>query len=121
MTATKPVGIGDIFESTWGYGQTNVDYYEVTAVSPKGRVKIRSIKKRAVSDPYGPEVKVSPIRGVFCGPESGYKKVDYDTMDGEPWVRITSFSGAWRVHTHGPDGAEPLEIVAAETGVGYGH
>jgi hypothetical protein len=121
MTATIPVALGDIFESTWGYDQTNVDYYEITAISPKGRVKIRAIKKRRLSDPYEHHVKVSPIRGVYCGEESGYKKVDYDTMDGEPWVRITSFSGAWRVHTHGAEGANALDIVATETGVGYGH
>lgn len=33
----KPVQIGDIFYCSWGYDQTNVDFMQVTHVSPTGK------------------------------------------------------------------------------------
>jgi hypothetical protein len=38
------VKVGDIFYNSWGYGQTNIDWYQVVSVSPTGKtVKIREI------------------------------------------------------------------------------
>lgn len=48
-TATKSSArtpkVGDILVSSWGYGQTNVDFYKVTKLSPSGKsITIQSIK-----------------------------------------------------------------------------
>ena len=40
----NPYKLGDIFRSSWGYDQTNVDYYEVTEVNGK-HVVIEAIGK----------------------------------------------------------------------------
>lgn len=39
--------IGDIFECSWGYEQTNVDYYEVTALIGQHMVEVREIGRQA--------------------------------------------------------------------------
>lgn len=44
VTAVAPaaagVQVGDFFVSSWGYDQTNVDYYKVVGLTPKG-VKVQ--------------------------------------------------------------------------------
>lgn len=112
-----PVAVGDIFECDWGYNQTNIDYYEVVAISKTGRVKLHAIAKRKCSDPYAPNVTVSPHRGVYLGEPTGYKVVGTG-YDGTPWVNISSFSAACRIATVGNDlGA----VSSTETGIGWGH
>lgn len=44
------VKVGDVFVSSWGYDQTNVDFYKVVGLTPKG-VKVQKWKQRSV----GPE------------------------------------------------------------------
>ena len=43
--SSKKLNVGDILDSHWGYEQTNVDYYEVVGLTPKG-VKIRQIESQ---------------------------------------------------------------------------
>lgn len=47
--AAHTLKIGDILESSWGYDQTNVDYYEVVGTKGKG-VLIRHIKAKMIED-----------------------------------------------------------------------
>lgn len=37
VNLVQPVKVGDIFYSSWGYDQTNVDYFAVTEVSKTGK------------------------------------------------------------------------------------
>lgn len=41
MTSTtneiKPVEVGDIFEASWGWDQTNVDFYKVVSLTKSGK------------------------------------------------------------------------------------
>ena len=45
----KPIAlkIGDILDCSWGYDQTNVDFYQVTAFIGKSMVMVRTIGKKA--------------------------------------------------------------------------
>lgn len=43
------VEVGDIFYASWGYDQTNIDYYVVVALTPK-RVKIRAIGTQSTGE-----------------------------------------------------------------------
>jgi hypothetical protein len=54
--------VGDILNSSWGYDQTNVNFYEVTDVRGK-MVVIREISQRRVSDD-----RVTAAPGRFIGP-----------------------------------------------------
>ena len=44
--SNKNVKIGDIFYSSWGYDQTNIDYYMVTKIIGKTFVEIQKIESQ---------------------------------------------------------------------------
>ena len=50
------VEVGDFFSSSWGYDQTNVDFYKVVALTPKG-VKVQKWSKAYASAPTGGPVE----------------------------------------------------------------
>ena len=41
--SNRPVQAGDIFEASWGYDQTNIDYYLVQSVTASGK-SVRLVK-----------------------------------------------------------------------------
>lgn len=51
-TSNPQVKVGDIFEMSWGYDQTNVNWFQVTRLSPKG-VYVREISGRGVEGTQG--------------------------------------------------------------------
>lgn len=60
---TAPVQVGDFFVSTWGYDQTNVDFYKVVGVTPSGKsVKVQAWRKAYVEH-GGPHDSVIPGDG----------------------------------------------------------
>lgn len=83
------IKIGDIFAHRWGYDQTNVDAYEVTAVSPMS-VVIRQITTTEISD--GPRTmtgKVKPNSGDWDGPAMRRR---IKTYDGQPALKINDYT-----------------------------
>jgi hypothetical protein len=84
------VVVGSIFRCSWGYDQTNVDFYQVVKLN-KATVSVRPIAKHVVED------------GMMCGKATAVK----DSFTGEPMVkrirvspqstsfRVTSFSNAY--------------------------
>lgn len=62
-TNVHGVQVGDIFYSSWGYDQTNVDYFEVVKVT----AKMATVKEiSAVQNPYGPmHGKCAPVPGQY--------------------------------------------------------
>ena len=69
----NPHGIrpGDLFEMSWGYDQTNVDYFQVTRVSDKG-VWVREIGMKSVPGTQGFMCEtVTPTKDNFLK-ESGW-------------------------------------------------
>ena len=61
--------VGMIFENSWGYDQTNVDYYQVVRLTPRG-CYIRPIGSKSVvgSDGFMSD-RVVPDKDRFTGPE----------------------------------------------------
>jgi hypothetical protein len=61
----NPFRIGDIISNSWGYDQTNVDFYQVVEVGPKS-VKLRSIGCKSVPGSEGfMSCRVVPTKGNF--------------------------------------------------------
>ena len=82
--------VGDIFVSSWGYEQTNVDFYEVTAVGDR-EVVIREIGKDVVrSDQYGGE-QVVPEKGRYVGPPMRKRP---SGSGGSVYIKVRSFANA---------------------------
>lgn len=58
--------VGDVLRSTWGYDQTNVDYYEVIRLVGKTMVEYRPIGQEAEYDGWATG-QCSPVPGQFIG------------------------------------------------------
>ncbi|MES2201167.1 MAG: hypothetical protein V4498_02840 [candidate division FCPU426 bacterium] len=54
---TNPYKVGDILVASWGYDQTNIDFYQVTGLTAKG-VKFRELCQNEV-----PGEGISPLAG----------------------------------------------------------
>jgi len=76
--------VGDILYSVWGYEQTNVNFYQVTAVKDKF-VEIREIAKKVDSYGSSGENRVVPVPNRFVGPEQTKMVLPHD------WVKIHSY------------------------------
>lgn len=78
----EAVTVGDIFDYSWGYDQTNVEFFEVTAKSGRA-VVIRKVAQSIESEGQGSE-RVLPVRGSFVG-EAQRKLVQW-TEDGRAYL-----------------------------------
>jgi len=96
--------VDDILSCSWGYDQTNVDFYQVVGLTPKS-IKIRKIDQYTVSSETGTDL-VAPVPNAFTSDKVMTKLVDkYDS------VKISSYSSAYKW-----DGKPQYQ-----TAVGYGH
>lgn len=93
------VQVGDIFRSSWGYEQTNIDYYQVVAV--KGQmVEVREIGQQREEDGYlcG---KCIPAPGMFIGEPI---KARLKAVGDRPAFKVASYADAYKM--------EPIAVVA---------
>ena len=102
--------VGDIFVSSWGYDQTNIDFYEVVKAT-KATVTVRAIGKRVVAD-KGSQTLVEAVPGDFLEHRN------------EPQVKRPRACGSygWAItisscQTGFPWNGQPRY----ETGFGWGH
>lgn len=90
MTSTTlPLDVGTILCSTWGYDQTNVDFYEVVSATPR-TVQLRKIAKRRVESGYM-SYSAQPVAGKFTGEPFRRKVHGYA---GRPSVEINGYANA---------------------------
>ena len=93
------VKVGDIFYSSWGYDQTNVNFYEVTGLTGAS-VKVREVAQRVVPPPDGKGhftyEHVVPVPGQYIGGEMLKRLQDWGRSDGpRPAININSVQSAW--------------------------
>jgi|PlaIllAssembly_1097288.scaffolds.fasta_scaffold29663_6 hypothetical protein len=89
--------LGDILECSWGYDQTNIDYYEVVKVLPKS-VVILEIAQRKQMTGYE-SGSCWPLPGQYVGKPRTVR------VKGES-VKISSYSHAYKVKKNA-DGTYP--------------
>lgn len=89
-----PLKVGDILYSSWGYDQTNIDWYQVVSVTKSGKsVKIRKLKDKKTSDgDLSMSGKTTPLKNKFDGKEMSKKIQMYG---GKPYVKIESYAHAY--------------------------
>lgn len=97
--------VGDVLNSSWGYDQTNVDFYQVVEVPSKCFVIVCKIGGITVSD-NGPSVRVKPNRDAFIGEPKRYKAGPSNS------ISIASYANASQTD---------WDETHHETGFGYGH
>lgn len=78
-----PVKVGDIFYNSWGYDQTNIDWYQVVGVTPTGKsVKVRPIAGK-VKETGFMSGESAPQKGKFTG---AAKTKKLGIHNGEPYL-----------------------------------
>lgn len=86
----RQLEVGDILRSSWGYDQTNIDFYEVTALIGERMVEIREINSGATYENKNMAGHCVPLPGDYAGPPM--RKF----ADGES-VKVRSFAWAYKV------------------------
>ena len=99
----KPHGlaVGDVVRSSWGYDQTNVDYFEVTAVIGKRTVEVRKLAEH-IEHTGSMNGNSAPIPGQYVG---------------EPMRRQVDSQGAVNILHETFGRAYKMEPVATVAGV----
>jgi hypothetical protein len=87
------VKVGDIFRCSWGYDQTNIDFYQCTKVLG-AFVEIREIGQMA-EETLSMQGECVPCVDAFKGDSMRKKVVNYGDT---PAVRIYSFASAYRMN-----------------------
>lgn len=96
VQAGRGVEVGDVLRASWGYDQTNIDYYQVTALVGKAMVEVREIASQSEQDGWL-QGKSVPAVGKFVG-----KPMRKVAKDGR--VKIDQSRTAYRM--------EPVAVVA---------
>lgn len=109
--------VGDILYSSWGYDQTNIDWYVVVAVSPSGKtVTLREVAGTCIDEPGPTDARASthdtmvPVAAHIVPDKKPLRRRISPTDYGYS-VSIESYAGAWLW-----DGRP-----RSQTGFGYGH
>lgn len=108
------VKVGDFFVHSWGYNQTNIDFYEVVGLTPAS-VKVRRAQKKVVSGEGSPSEDVVPIPGSDWGRDGVMTKrlnvIEYG-LGPRVVININNFTGYAELWNGTPQ---------RQTGWGYGH
>lgn len=85
------VHVGDLFYDSWGYDQTNVDFYQVVALKGKMTAVIREIRGDCLpqGDMHG---DVRPVRDAFASEET-YERRTSAGYDGRARIGSPRFTG----------------------------
>ena len=73
------LALGDVLVSSWGYDQTNIDFYQVTRLVGKRSVAVRAIAAESV-DTEHMQGKCVPAVGVFKGEEMTKRVDEYGAL-----------------------------------------
>lgn len=97
--------VGDILSASWGYNQTNVNFYEVTRVAGKATVEVREVQSKVVRE-SGHAIYVVPIKGKWKRGSSTMKKrvstrgsvkinssIYASEWDGKPMYETSPYAG----------------------------
>ena len=91
--ALHDVKIGDVFRCSWGYDQTNIDFYQCTKVLG-AMIEIRPIRQMSEENGFMSGECVPRLDDFFG--EAMRKKVNMHSD--KPSVRIYSFANAYRMN-----------------------
>ncbi len=118
QVTTQPVQLGDFFRESWGYDQTNVDFYQVVRISASGKtVWLRRVRSAQVEDMGSGGTRVAPA------PNDFYETGCNSSRDGTLKRTLkTGWQGGWIVNMTSYSIASLWDCKPAyETASGWGH
>jgi hypothetical protein len=86
-SAPHTLKVGDILDSSWGYDQTNIDYYEVVRVVGPHTVEIRELAQERTDTAFM-QGDCVPVPGKYIGP------VERHAANASNSVKVRDF-GVW--------------------------
>lgn len=93
--AVNEVNVGDVFCSTWGYEQSNCDFYQVVGLTAGNKsVKVRTINQQVVNNGMMSGEAI-PVKDSFVG------DIQTKRLKGDGF-RVTSFSWAFKTDWNKP-------------------
>ena len=88
--------VGDVFECSWGYEQTNVDYYQITALHGKTLATVRRIGRQSEETGWL-RGECAPAPGMFLD-EQHYPPMRVRINPGQiPHFKARSYANAYRM------------------------
>lgn len=87
--APSALKLGDILYSSWGYDQTNIDFYQVTRLVGAHTVEIRAIQSSVDHGDQGSDY-VKAIKDAFTNDKPLIKRVRDNTT-----INLNSYASAW--------------------------
>ena len=110
--APHTLKVGDILYSSWGYDQTNINFYQVTKVISDRTVEIRAIASNRVGGSVGTDEVIAVKDAFLAGSESDKRKQPMiKRVSKDNTIKISSYEYAWKW-----DGRPK-----SETAFGFGH
>ncbi len=97
VTALK---VGDILVASWGYDQTNIDYFEVTRVVSGKTVEVREIAQRVVESKGFMTETVVPVPGQYIGAVTQHRVTVYDNIKLNSYKYATKWDGQPDFQSH---------------------
>lgn len=95
------VNVGDIFRCSWGYEQTNIDYYQVVAV--RGRlIDVRAISQQRKGNGCPDQGYCVPVPNSFIGDKIASYRAQGNAENA--YFRVASYANAYRIN--------PVAVVA---------
>ena len=88
--------LGDVLRCSWGYDQTNIDYFQVTKIIGRQMVEYRKIACEAI-ETASMQGESVPSVGEFIGEAKRARVSDYGDRDS---VKIYSFANAYKMQPH---------------------
>jgi hypothetical protein len=106
---TRPIEVGDVYAASWGYDQTNIDFYQCVGVTPSGKsVRVRKIGCIQVGGRVGWD-HIVPVKDDFIGDTMTRRIRRYDY---HPSISVASYATAHRT---------AWNVRHGQTAIGYGH
>lgn len=89
--------VGDILYTSWGYEQTNIDFYQVTEIVGKNSIKLRQIDSKDVGNNQGHSMSATcvAVKDSFKPNEKEILKRVSPSYRNEPYVNLSSFESAY--------------------------
>lgn len=110
--AMHDVKVGDVFRCSWGYDQTNIDYYQCVKLIGKTMMEVRQIACEREALQCYDQYKVVPAQNVFIG-KAERKKIQ--VWNGNPYFSAYSFASAYRMDPVAKIGNKAVYEASHET------
>jgi len=96
----EKIKVGDIFFTSWGYDQTNVDFFQIIEKGQNNVVAQEIAKQEVPKSQSFMSARVRPVKDQFIGNPFIAKVTQFGIIGG----KISKFSGEAAFYTYGNDG-----------------